>query len=142
MKLQELQGVIDSDCREEVGITVGLIDGLIAQVRILRDRDLSSNNVQEAFLDLADDEDFKWLCAKVQEKEEEETISQDPEDVVSMDVAFFIRLLELVRENVKDDATLHRLADKVIEKSRDGYKVTMDNYEEIEDTEGVHMEEY
>ena len=66
MKLENLhEAEIDTDCREDDGITVGLIDGLIAQVRILRKRDLSSDEVSEVFKDLADDEDFEWLCNKI-----------------------------------------------------------------------------
>ena len=56
---------INTDCREERGITVGLLDGLIAQIRILRDRDTDHKDVIEVFKDLADDEDFEWLCKKV-----------------------------------------------------------------------------
>ena len=64
------EGEMDTDCREEIGITVGIIDGLIAQIRVLRDRDLESPEVQEAFMDLADDEDFAWLCSKVNSGDE------------------------------------------------------------------------
>jgi len=58
-------GEISSDCREENGITIGLIDGIIAQIRVLRERDISPREVREALRDLADDEDFDWLCRKV-----------------------------------------------------------------------------
>ena len=52
----------------EEGITVGLIDGIIAICRILKDRDLTHPEVVEALKDLRDDEDvsgivnkFKWF---------------------------------------------------------------------------------
>lgn len=51
-------------------------------------------------------------------------------DVVKLDVPTFIRLLELSREDVKDDADLHDLAEKVIEISQERV-VTMDDYNEI-----------
>lgn len=53
------------DCRSPDGITIGLIDGIIATARILRERDLSTPAVFEALQDLADDEDVAWLlgCA-------------------------------------------------------------------------------
>ena len=62
-----IDGTITSDCREEDGITIGLMDGIIAQVRILRDRKLKSKEIKEVFKDLADDEDFEWLCNKIGE---------------------------------------------------------------------------
>lgn len=60
-----IEDEITTNCREEEGITVGMVDGLIAQIRILRERDLNSDAVREALLDLGDDEDFAWLCSKV-----------------------------------------------------------------------------
>ena len=50
-----------TDCREEIGITVGLIDSIITQCRILSKRDLTSKEVKEAFKDLQDDEDLKFI---------------------------------------------------------------------------------
>lgn len=51
-------------------------------------------------------------------------------DVVRLDVPTFIRLLELAREDVKEDADLHDVAEKVIEISQERV-VTMDDYNEI-----------
>jgi len=62
-----IEGAIDTNCRTETGITVGLIDGMIAQIRILRKRELTAKEIKEVFADLADDEDFKWLYDKAQE---------------------------------------------------------------------------
>lgn len=59
-RLNELAG-IKTDCREETGITVGLIDSIITQCRILRKRNLSSKEVKEAIKDLIDDEDLKFI---------------------------------------------------------------------------------
>ena len=68
-KVRQLYGItedeVTTDCREENGITVGMIDGIIAQVRILRDRNTDNPEVKEVLKDLADDEDFQWLCDKV-----------------------------------------------------------------------------
>lgn len=49
------------DCRSPEGITVGLIDGIIAVARVLQDQDLSHPAVIEALKDLAEDEDVAWL---------------------------------------------------------------------------------
>ncbi len=55
----------------------------------------------------------------------------DRKDRVMMDVPLFIRLLELVREEVSDDALLHRMADTTIELSRGGKVLTMNEYPQI-----------
>jgi hypothetical protein len=48
-------------CKTPDGITVGLIDGMIAIARVLKQRDLTSPGVQEALTDLAQDDDIKDL---------------------------------------------------------------------------------
>ena len=51
-------------------------------------------------------------------------------DIVQLDVPLFIRLLELSREEIKDDADIHDLAEIVIKMSEQG-PVTMSNYKDI-----------
>ena len=51
-------------------------------------------------------------------------------DIVQMDVPLFIRLLELSREEIKGDADIHDLAQKVIELSKDG-PIDMGSYDEL-----------
>jgi hypothetical protein len=51
-------------------------------------------------------------------------------DVVKLDVPLFIRLLELAREDVKEDADLHDLAEAVIKLSQEGV-ATMADYDAI-----------
>lgn len=51
-------------------------------------------------------------------------------DIVKLDVPLFIRLLELAREDVKDDADLHDLAEAVIKLSQEG-PATMADYDTI-----------
>ncbi len=51
-------------------------------------------------------------------------------DIVKLDVPLFIRLLELSREEIKDDADIHDVAEIVIKMSKDG-PVTMGNYSDI-----------
>jgi hypothetical protein len=53
-------------------------------------------------------------------------------DVVKLDVPLFIRLLELAREDVKQDADLHDLAEAVIKLSQEGV-ATMADYDTIVD---------
>ena len=52
----------------------------------------------------------------------------DREDRVMMDVPLFIRILELVREDIKDDAGLHVVADAIINQSRGGKVLDMQDY--------------
>lgn len=62
MNLTELkESTSTTDCRSDIGVTVGLIDGIIAQLRVLKTRDMSSKDVNEVLLDIKDDEDFKWF---------------------------------------------------------------------------------
>ena len=51
-------------------------------------------------------------------------------DVVKLDVPLFIRLLELAREDVKQDADLHDIAEAVIRLSQEGV-ATMADYDSI-----------
>jgi hypothetical protein len=51
-------------------------------------------------------------------------------DIVKLDVPLFIRLLELAREEIKDDADIHDLAEIVIKRSQQG-AVTMSDYNDI-----------
>jgi len=48
-------------CRSEEGITVGLVDAMIAIVRVLSVRNMSTKNVQDALEDLFSDRDFKTI---------------------------------------------------------------------------------
>jgi hypothetical protein len=56
-------GMIQTDCRSDDGVTVGLIDALISVARVLKDRDLSSVEVQEALEDLRGDEDIRFILS-------------------------------------------------------------------------------
>jgi DNA-binding ferritin-like protein len=51
-------------------------------------------------------------------------------DIVKLDVPLFIRLLELAREDVKQDADLHDIAEAVIKLSQEGV-ATMADYDQI-----------
>lgn len=51
-------------------------------------------------------------------------------DIVQMDVPLFIRLLELSREEIKGDADIHDLAQRVIELSKEG-PIDMSSYDEL-----------
>ena len=50
-----------TDCRSEVGITVGIIDAIITLCRLLSGRDMSGDEVDQALQDLRHDGDFSSL---------------------------------------------------------------------------------
>lgn len=52
---------MDTDCRTQDGITVGLIDTIINSFRLLRTRDITTNAVKEALIDLREDEDMNYF---------------------------------------------------------------------------------
>lgn len=54
----------------------------------------------------------------------------DKIDVIKIDVPTFIRFLELAREEIKDDAPLHIIAEKIVELSKSRV-VSMEDYDEI-----------
>ncbi|MBX4189829.1 hypothetical protein KW791_00825 [Candidatus Parcubacteria bacterium] len=53
-----------TDCRDEDGITVGLVDSIISIARILVKRDLASPAVSEALKDLQNDEDVSKVVGR------------------------------------------------------------------------------
>lgn len=52
-------------------------------------------------------------------------------DVVKMDIPLLIRLLEYAREDAKTDMDLHNITEKLIQFSKEGDTLTMDEYEAI-----------
>jgi hypothetical protein len=51
-------------------------------------------------------------------------------DIIKINVPTFLRLLEMVREDIKDDVPLHYLTEIVTQISQTGI-VTMDHYDQI-----------
>ena len=56
--------------------------------------------------------------------------SADSVDVISMDVPFLTRILELAREDIKSDVELHQVLTKMIELKNNG-PLTMKDYEQF-----------
>jgi len=61
----------------------------------------------------------------------------DLRDTITVDVPLFIRLMELAREDIKDDAKLHDVATAIIKLSMDGRVLTMRDYDNIMKTSGM-----
>jgi GNAT superfamily N-acetyltransferase len=53
------------------------------------------------------------------------------EDIISMNVPLFIRMLELAREDIKSDADLHKVVEKVIISSKKGSYLSMKDYNDF-----------
>ncbi len=59
----------------------------------------------------------------------------DAIDSVTLDVPLLIRLLEHAREDIKSDADLHRVVERILEQSKSGVAVLgMDQYDAIANT--------
>ncbi len=56
---------------------------------------------------------------------------ENPEDVISMDIPLFIRMLEYAREDAKTDMDLHDVTEKAIALSQTGDVLDMSKYEDI-----------
>ena len=71
------------------------------------------------------------LIAQLERKVNKLSESDNPKDVVKLDVPLFIRLLEYAREDAKTDMDLHSVTEKIIAMSQSGETLTMDQYESI-----------
>ena len=54
-----------TDCRDSIGVTVGILDAIMVLCRLLKGRDLSNLETKEALKDLKNDEDFKFLIKMI-----------------------------------------------------------------------------
>lgn len=73
-----------TDCRTETGITVGLIDGIIAIARMLAHRDLTAPQAHEALKDMRSDEDVRRIlgaAASVETATRLEQIAADRDEI-------------------------------------------------------------
>lgn len=66
--------------------------------------------------------------------------SEDPIDLVTLDIPLLIRMLEYAREDAKTDMDLHNVVDTMIELSKEG-TLTMDNYNKIVNQELMKVDE-
>jgi hypothetical protein len=56
---------------------------------------------------------------------------ENPTDVVKMDVPFLVRALEYAREDAKDDMDIHHRIESMIDMSRSGQVLDMEDYEAV-----------
>lgn len=55
----------------------------------------------------------------------------NPQDIITVDVPLFIRLLEYAREDAKTDMDLHNVAENIIDLSAEGKVLSMEDYNTI-----------
>jgi hypothetical protein len=55
----------------------------------------------------------------------------NPQDIITVDVPLFIRLLEYAREDAKTDMDLHDVAENIIRLSETGRTLSMSDYNMI-----------
>lgn len=55
----------------------------------------------------------------------------NPQDIITVDVPLFIRLLEYAREDAKTDMDLHNVAENIIDLSTEGKVLSMEDYNTI-----------
>ena len=83
----------------------------------------------EQFLEANINDKFGYV---IEEKDGEKEEKKSDGDTVCIQSSLFMRILELVREDVDDDEVLHHLAEKIIEMSKDADEpLSMDDYKEI-----------
>lgn len=59
------------------------------------------------------------------------TEEENPQDTVTMDIPLLLRMMEYAREDAKTDMDLHNVTDMLIQLSKDGDTLSMDNYDQI-----------
>jgi hypothetical protein len=65
----------------------------------------------------------------------------NPADKITLDIPLFIRLLEYAREDAKTDMDLHSVTEKIISLSTEGKVLTMDDYNNIVNTNEENVNE-
>lgn len=85
----------------------------------------------EQFLEANISDKFSYIVEE--DKKEEKKEDKKAKDAICMNSSLFMRVLELVREDVEDDEVLHHLVEKITDLCKDSDEpLTMDAYDEIE----------
>ena len=58
------------------------------------------------------------------------SLKEDQQDTITMDIPLLIRIMELVREDIKSDPDLHRVVERMLALKNQG-TLTMDHYNYI-----------
>ena len=73
-KKYSIEGLTEEQisCRSDEGITVGIVDSIITNLRLFKGRDQSPHEVKEALLDVADDPDFEYFLDALEKAKQKE----------------------------------------------------------------------
>lgn len=74
---------------------------------------------------------IRELEKQIKDKKGMSESTDNPTDVICVDVPLFIRLMEYAREDASSDMDLHDVAERIIKLSGSGETVTMSSYDEI-----------
>jgi hypothetical protein len=80
--------------------------------------------------------DMKRYISMLSESPVVANSNDNPVDTVTLDIPLLIRLLEYAKEDAKTDMDLHRVSEKLIQLSKEGNMLSMDQYDEI-----VHVQQ-
>ena len=61
----------------------------------------------------------------------EPTAKENPTDIASLDIPLLIRIMEYAKEDAQTDMDLHKVAENIIELSKQGRTLTMEDYSNI-----------
>jgi hypothetical protein len=61
----------------------------------------------------------------------EPTAKENPIDTASLDIPLLIRIMEFAKEDAQTDMDLHKVAENIIELSKQGKTLTMEDYSNI-----------
>lgn len=80
----------------EVGMNIGLIDAIQTMAHVIRStgRDLSDKNIQEAFKDLRESDDMKWLM-NIGELADLRKAYSKLQDDMSRNLSFYVAIMKL-----------------------------------------------
>lgn len=87
----------------------------------------------EQFLEASINDKFSYIVEEDEKQEKDEKDSKEVKDAICMNSSLFMRVLELVREDVDDDEVLHHIVEKIMELCKESDEpLTMKAYDEIE----------
>ena len=81
-----------------------------------------------------------FLFSQLERAAHRMSLKEDQQDTVELDIPLLIRLLELAREDIKDDASLHRVVERMLTLKNQGV-LSMKHYEFIAGTKPASMPE-
>lgn len=117
------------DCHSEVGMTVGLIESLMAIAHVLVQRDWDDANISEALKDVRADDDLKRIMDVGELSSAKEYVEQQRKSIntLSEALAFANNLLKKQTERAREISPVFPWLKDLIDMGEDGYKLHRSN---------------